>query len=323
MAEEVLLEADRPLTPREVWETGVAKGLSDKLKLTGQTPWDSLSSALFTDPRDNPNSAFIRLPGSPARFCLRDQVASQESLTQLNMTLSANPTECEEIEEVQLEEDVVTVKDAQCSYKERELHPFLSWFAKYTLGAIVTKTLRHENSYKRRFAQWLHPDLVGMWFPFQDYVRELLDLSGPSLAIVRFYSFEMKCSISFANLRESFFQAVSNSSWANEGYLVAADIAEDENLRRELRRLSGSFGIGVIELDICNLENSRVLFPARRKTDIDWDGANKLAVESPDFRAFLHQAHIDRSHCKLHPSEYDQVPSLEELAAKAAQWTAK
>jgi hypothetical protein len=34
-------------------------------------------------------------------------------------------------------------------------------------------------------------------------------------------------------------------------------------LRDELARLSGSFGIGVIELDLENAQKSQVLFPAR------------------------------------------------------------
>jgi hypothetical protein len=39
----------------------------------------------------------------------------------------------------------------------------------------------------------------------------------------------MKKNLNFTNLREYYFQAVSNSSWANEGYIVALDIDEDES----------------------------------------------------------------------------------------------
>ena len=60
----------------------------------------------------------------------------------------------------------------------------------------------------------------------------------------------LKKRLSFSNLREAFFQAVSNSSWANEGYLVAADISTDEDFQAELHRLSASFGIAIIQLDI-------------------------------------------------------------------------
>src|SRR5258707_14769867 len=46
---------------------------------------------------------------------------------------------------------------------------------------------------------------------------------------IKLYSFEIKKSLSFANLREAFFQAVSNSSWSQEGYLVAAELSSDED----------------------------------------------------------------------------------------------
>lgn len=37
--------------------------------------------------------------------------------------------------------------------------------------------------------------------------------------------------MNFTNLREYYFQAVSNSSWANEGYIVALDI-DDADIRK-------------------------------------------------------------------------------------------
>ena len=56
------------------------------------------------------------------------------------------------------------------------------------------------------------------------------------------------------NYRESFFQAVSYSSWANEGYLVAAEIIQDDELLSELECLSIAFGIGIIQLDITDID---------------------------------------------------------------------
>ena len=40
----------------------------------------------------------------------------------------------------------------------------------------------------------------------------------------KLWSFEAKLLINRSNVRECFFQAVSNSSWANFGYLVAAGV---------------------------------------------------------------------------------------------------
>jgi hypothetical protein len=187
------------------------------------------------------------------------------------------------------------------------------------LGAVLTKTILHETSSKRNFSEWLHPDLIGFWFPFDDYNPELIALSGNGLSIARFYSFEMKREITFANLRESFFQAVSNSSWANEAYLVAPNI--DESVHGELGRLSGSFGIGVIELVLEDPESSQILFQARRRPEIDWEGANKLAKENPDVRRFLTNARIDISNNRLHEAEYDRAPTIDELKAQWSAWS--
>jgi len=49
-------------------------------------------------------------------------------------------------------------------------------------------------------------------------------------------------------VREAFFQAVSNSTWANNGYLVAREIQGAETMN-ELRILAGLHGIGFILLD--------------------------------------------------------------------------
>ncbi len=61
-------------------------------------------------------------------------------------------------------------------------------------------------------------------------------------------SYELKKEINTNyELKEAYFQAVSNSSWANYGYLVAFEISD--NLIDEIERLNQSFGIGVIELN--------------------------------------------------------------------------
>ncbi len=46
------------------------------------------------------------------------------------------------------------------------------------------------------------------------------------------------------SLKNIIFQAVSKSSWANYGYLVA--LGNSDNLQDEMQRLHESFGIGII-----------------------------------------------------------------------------
>jgi len=72
---------------------------------------------------------------------------------------------------------------------------------------------------------------------------------------IKIFSFEIKKHLDFGNYKEYFFQAVSNSSWANEGYLAALSVPQDGEFREALQKLSQSFGIGIILLDAANLSH--------------------------------------------------------------------
>lgn len=80
---------------------------------------------------------------------------------------------------------------------------------------------------------------------------------------------------------------MSNSSWAHEGYLAAVEIDDDPEFRDELTRLSQSFGIGLIQMDMSEPADSRVLLPAREKSEIDWKTVDRIGAINPDFREFL------------------------------------
>ena len=102
---------------------------------------------------------------------------------------------------------------------------------------------------------------------------------------VRLWSFEVKKELNSTNVRKSFFQAVSNSSWANEGYLVTANFAP--NIEHELRMLSALHGIGVIILNSENPYESEILLPAIARSEVDWLSVNRIVVENEDFREFV------------------------------------
>ena len=126
----------------------------------------------------------------------------------------------------------------------------------------------------------LSHDLMGQWC---DEIKNCVN-QYPSKR-TKLWSFEVKKLINRSNVRESFFQAVSNSSWANFGYLVASEI--NSNADKELRILSSSHGIGVIRLDAENPLESQIIIPARERNDIDWNTANRLAEQNPDFRGYI------------------------------------
>jgi len=135
--------------------------------------------------------------------------------------------------------------------------------------------------------RWLYPDLVGMEDLGVDWHQEVKDcVNQYSDKRTKLWSFEVKLLINRSNVRECFFQSVSNSSWSNFGYLVAAEI-EGQDTLKELRMLFAAHGIGLIKLDVESPSESQVLIPARERGEIDWDTANRLATENKDFLEYV------------------------------------
>ena len=170
------------------------------------------------------------------------------------------------------------------TYKERSLHRLLS---NYLLGKnILSKTIFHESSNRVVQAQkWVHPDMVGVEFnEFQESATRSLLKAGETKEYIALYSYELKRTIENDHqLKEYFFQALSNSSWANYGYLVAFEISED--VMEEMARLNRSFGIGVIKLSPYD-DDTTVLFPAR-KNELDYYTIDKLCRINLDFKNFI------------------------------------
>jgi uncharacterized protein len=296
LAVEVLKTARQPLTYQEMWEAAKTSGVSAQIKTTGKTPWQTLGAQLYVDVRDNPESQFIKVGKRPARFFLK----SRQSEIPSDLV--------SEIEKKEAKQAAITPK-----FKERDLHPLLAYFAyanpSFNRGrSIYTKTILHEKSVKQGYNEWVHPDMVGFYLPLEDWRPEVIEFNRLSdNNSIRLFSFEIKKALSKANYRESYFQAVSNSSWAHEGYLVAAEVLQDDDFLAELERLAASFGIGIIHLDPADIDSSSVLYPARVKGTLDWETINKLCDQNPDFEKFVEDVKIDFESKRIHRAEYDEV----------------
>ncbi len=295
LAEKIIKEEKSPLTPNEIWEIAVQKGYDKQINSTGKTPWQTISARIYVDIKDNPDTEFTKLKLKPTKFFLK-AFPQNFDLSKL------------ERESVSSQRDI--------GYTERDLHKFLSYYV-YTYHHTYTKTIFHETSSKKKYAQWLHPDIVGVYFSLEQWEPEILDISKDvgNLAI-KLYSYELKKELNFSNLRESYFQAVSNSSWANEGYLVAAEIAPDDEFMDEIKRLSNSFGIGLIKLDVPNPDSSEIIYPARQKEIIDIETMNKISQINPDFRDFLKRVKIDLTSKEIRKEKYDKIIDIEEMIKK-------
>ncbi|MBS1188390.1 MAG: HrgA protein [Rhodocyclaceae bacterium] len=172
---------------------------------------------------------------------------------------------------------------------EHRLYPLLCRYLHSELG-LYPKRIDEKRASNRRGPngnKWLYPDLVAMedlGAEWDKEIRACVEQTGAQRA--RLWSFEVKLLLNRSNVREAWFQAVSNSSWANFGYLVAAEVEGSETMK-ELRLLAASHGIGLIVLDAENPAESEIRIPARERPDIDWDACNRLAQENTDFRNFI------------------------------------
>ena len=176
--------------------------------------------------------------------------------------------------------------DKSKTYDERNLHKLLSSYLKNT--GIYSKTIFHEQSNGKDNNQiWTHPDMVGIKFlnlqtkASQNFLKSINRVDTFKLS-----SYEIKKEINNdSELKKAFFQAVSNSSWANYGYLVAFEFSD--SLTEEMERLNQSFGIGVIELN-ANPYQSKILFPAKFR-NLDFKTIDKLCKINIEFEKFIEQ----------------------------------
>lgn len=285
LAEQTLERVRRPLTPFEIWEESKDLRQSQGFQTTGKTPWDSISAQLYVDVRDNPNSSFYQYSKRPSRFYLKkyEKTASiAESAEEM----------ADSTKEVLLHPLLVRFIDANENFRAKAL----------TIHHQATKSMKSQKGWN----EWLHPDIVAVRFPYTEYGKEVTELQKEaSASSIRLFSFEMKVDLNFGNVRQAYFQAVSNSSWANEGYLVAINIDRGQDFMEEMRRLNNAFGIGIIQLNAQEIDQSEILFSARTNEELDWSTIDRLNA-NPDFRNFLRYVSEDMRLGKT-KSPYEEV----------------
>jgi hypothetical protein len=190
------------------------------------------------------------------------------------------------IGEVEIPENKVPKSVKKKTYEERDLHKLLSSYLKNT--DTYSKTIFHEQSNGKDNNQiWTHPDMVGIKFlnlqtkASQNFLKSINRIDTFKLS-----SYELKKEInSDSELKKAYFQAVSNSSWANYGYLAAFEFSD--SLMEEMARLNQSFGIGIIEMN-ANPYQSKVLFSAKYK-ELDFKTIDKLCKINKEFEKFIEQ----------------------------------
>lgn len=290
----VLEDSKEAMTTKEIWDYGVKKGYDKELKSLGKTPWGSLSAQLYCSGKSS--VYFDKIGSRPAKFVLKKY---------------SNNIDVDKLEKKQVITETKLIKESP--YKEKDLHPILAYYARNYLNVYV-KTINHLTSKRDKYAVWMHPDIVGCYFPFDSWQKETSLLSSQMGCLpVKLFSFELKQILTFSNLREYFFQAVSNSSWANESYIVTAEIESDEQFKDELKRLSSSYGIGVILIDTKDPDNTQIMYPAKEKDVLDWDTINKIAELNKDFKSFISRVTNDIKTQEIREEEFDEIKDREDL----------
>jgi len=272
LAEFVLKNKQEPMNEFQIWEAAqeFIKNKIIEFSTEGRTPWNTISARIYMDLKTNPeNTKFVKLV-KPKRFALKGYMEKEKVELLLTNTSIRKKSE-----------------------KERDLHKYLSFWLKKEKN-INSKTIFHEASLKNKTRkgeiknQWLYPDMVGVEFLFSYFDEVTTLVNNLAIPLIKLYSFELKNGLSAGNVREAYFQAVSNSSWANEGYLVVANAEFEQSVFDELQRLNNAFGIGVIQLYTKdNLLDTEIILPSKIKTNIDIATINHLAKFSPDMKAFI------------------------------------
>jgi len=93
---------------------------------------------------------------------------------------------------------------------------------------------------------------------------------------------------------------------------VAANISDDEEFMAELSRLSSSFEIGVIKIDIEDLDSSEIILQAEYHDELDWETMNKLSANA-DFREFVTRVKNDLATGEIRKEGYDRVLERDNL----------
>ncbi len=299
-----VLEITGPIKVTEIYDK--AKELFEKGKIEnmfdcgGETPHQSVSSYIYTALNKGEELPFFKAQEKPALIALKSTA-----------------------KEPGLNAEKISVPSAKIAHNkiahERDLHPFLTYMAINNENLkCYTKTIFHEESSKspKGMDRWLYPDMVGVRFLHAEWSNENLIAFSKKFDTlpVKLVSFELKKEISVHNCRECYFQAISNSSWANEGYLVGCHIdTHNPQLMDLLKRLHASFGIGVIDLRT-DEDKSAILLNAKYKEKIDYTVASELSAKNEKFSGFLKSVvDYDPNHPQRYKDEFDEVKKKEEL----------
>lgn len=242
--------------------------------------------------------------------CFERQFANELSARRRNIITKIDPNICCLVNPYKLKYSSGNIDRAvhqirrnniQCveaeDYSEKELYPILIEKLYLSDLSIFSMRIEEKKSIKNRGSngnKWLHPDIVGAQDLSSSWIDTVKETAQMKSSFLKLWSFEVKKEITRSNVRECFFQTVSNSSWANYGYLVARKI--DEESLNELQILCPAHGIGFMqlvnsEIDSDDISESalRIIISAVENKMVDWNIINRIAKDNPDFNEYVNR----------------------------------
>ncbi|GAA7348180.1 hypothetical protein MLS212_08140 [Helicobacter pylori] len=215
LGKKVLEQAKRPLNKKEIWEEACKMGLDKECPSIGKTPWSTLGSELGKDKKqfyvarkekkgkNKQETFFYWLKSREGEFPPQETSNAKEEDDGQSGCLGA-------------------AKKQKTSFNERDLHPLLVKFLSEDPNfKLRCKTIYHQGCLKDKKGkgEWNYPDIVGVYFPYNKYspfdkydgeILKFLHHTGQKKH--KFFPFEPKVNLELTNLKESYFQAVSNST---------------------------------------------------------------------------------------------------------------
>ena len=276
-AKKVLEQSDVPMKTDEIWQKAIELGYDKIIAETlngkmSKTPIARLGSVIYTNIKYNPDTTIFIKVGR-GKFFLKSKInSSNQNL--INENAANDDTE-----------DII--ESTNKKILEEDLHTPLTKYL-YSMK-IYSKTINAnatDVNLKGKM-KWGTPDIVGV--TFKDYInKSVLELFNHiNLPTTEIYAYELKLKLTLGSLTEYYFQALSNSGWANEAWLAAMEIDENDiDLMEEMKRLNQSFGVGIIKLNYDNPEDSEILFSAQKRNYLDIDTMHKLCYNR-QFQDFI------------------------------------
>ncbi|WP_295161642.1 HTH domain-containing protein [uncultured Brachyspira sp.] len=284
-AKKVLEQSDVPMKLDEIWEKACELGYDKKIEEAGKqnnpdfkmsiSPKHSIGSRIYKDIKYNPNTTIFVKVGK-GKFLLK----SKNNNSDQSLINEINNLSEEESEDII--ENTITNKNIL----EEDLHIPLTKYLDSMKIYSKTINANASNINLKGKMKWGTPDIVAV--TFKDYInKSVLELFNHiNVPTTELYAYELKLKLTLGSLTEYYFQALSNSGWANEAWLAAMEIDENDiDLMEEIKRLNQSFGVGIIKLNYDNPEDSEILFSAKKRNYLDIDTMHKLCcnIQFQDF----------------------------------------